>query len=134
MTPLFVRSPSIQSMDTEVFLYPIILSEQHLLMQSVKNEYNHSTNGFPRTNLLFNKQETIIHQGDVYNGDFSTKRAIDMSMKSIITDEVGFMQNIESYELVEAYKNGELKGKLKEIAAGLDEEDNPVIMFAKHKK
>jgi len=37
-------------------------------------------------------------------------------------------------QLVEAHKKGLLKGKLKEIAATLDEEDNPVIMLVKHKK
>jgi len=44
------------------------------------------------------------------------------------------MEKIEAYELVEAYQNGHLKDKLKEIAAGLDEESNPVIMVAKYKK
>ena len=29
---------------------------------------------------------------------------------------------------------GELKGGLKEIAAGLDEESNPVLMLVKHKR
>lgn len=36
--------------------------------------------------------------------------------------------------LVEAYGKGELKGGLKEIAAGLDEESNPVLMLVKHKR
>jgi hypothetical protein len=39
-----------------------------------------------------------------------------------------------AYELVEAYEKGGLKGKLKEIAAELNEESNPVIMLAKYKK
>ncbi len=37
-------------------------------------------------------------------------------------------------DLVEACEKGQLKGKLKDIAAGLDEEANPVIMLAKYKK
>jgi hypothetical protein len=41
---------------------------------------------------------------------------------------------LEAYQLVESYKRGELKGKLKEIAATLNEESNPVIMLIKHKK
>ncbi|MDH6358178.1 hypothetical protein M2135_003185, partial [Parabacteroides sp. PF5-9] len=35
---------------------------------------------------------------------------------------------------LDAYEKGQLKGKLKEIAAGLHEESNPVIMLAKYKK
>jgi len=40
---------------------------------------------------------------------------------------------LEADELFDAFHEGKLKdGKLKEIAAGLKEEDNPVIMLAKH--
>jgi len=48
--------------------------------------------------------------------------------------EIAYSQKIEAYELIESTEKGELKdGKLKEIAAKLNEEDNPVIMLAKHK-
>jgi len=37
--------------------------------------------------------------------------------------------------ICQSYNKGELKdGKLKEIVAKLNEEDNPVIMLIKHKK
>ena len=49
-------------------------------------------------------------------------------------DKIVFSVTLDAYQLVEAYEKGELKGKLKEIAAKLDEEDNPVIMLVKHKK
>ena len=50
------------------------------------------------------------------------------------TDEIAFTWRINTPELVEAYQEGHLKGKLKEIAAGMHEEDNPVIMVAKYKR
>jgi hypothetical protein len=52
----------------------------------------------------------------------------------INNDEIAFAEKIEAFELVEAYKKGQLKGKLKEIAAALNEESNPVIMLTKYKK
>jgi len=45
-----------------------------------------------------------------------------------------YAEKQESFEPVEAYQNGQLKGELKEITAILDEEDNPVIMVARNKK
>lgn len=39
-----------------------------------------------------------------------------------------------AHELVEAYQNNLLSGKLKEIAAGLNEEDNPILMEVTFKK
>ena len=50
-----------------------------------------------------------------------------------VGNEIATWQNLEAYRLVNAYKSGQLKGRLKEIAAGLDEEDNPVIMLIKYK-
>ena len=136
ITPFIARTPSVHSMDPEVFLFPIILSAQSYLMQIVKNDEERANTRieFPRKDLMYVKQEKAIYETTVYNGDFSNKRAIDISMKSIITNEIGFMQNLNAFELVEAYKEGQLKGKLKEIAEKLDEEDNPVIMIAKYKK
>ena len=49
-------------------------------------------------------------------------------------DEIAFVQRLEAPDLVEANENGELKGKLKEIASTLDEESNPVLMLARYKK
>ena len=58
-----------------------------------------------------------------------------ISGRPFLNNEIAFYRKIESYELVEAYEKGELKdGKLKEIAAQLNPESNPVIMIAKHKK
>lgn len=51
-----------------------------------------------------------------------------------VNQEIESWRRIESYQLVEANEKGELKGELKEIAATLDEEANPVIMLIKHKK
>ena len=44
------------------------------------------------------------------------------------------MGNYKAFDLCEDYKKGKLKGKLKEVAATLEEDDNRVIMLVKHKK
>ena len=49
------------------------------------------------------------------------------------TQEIAFCQKLEALDLVEAYEKGELKGRLKEIAATLNEDSNPVIMLMKNK-
>ena len=51
-----------------------------------------------------------------------------------VNHEIELWYPLEAHQLVEFYKKGELKGKLKEIAAKLDEDDNPVIMLIKHRK
>jgi hypothetical protein len=137
MTPFIARTPSIQSMNPEVFLFPGVLTDRYYFMQAVKKEYDFATNkGFPRTDLMYDRQEKAIFEYVVYNDDFSNKKPVNLAYEitMINNHEIAFSQKIEAYELVESYKKGELKGRLKEIAATLDEDSNPVIMLVKHKK
>lgn len=141
MQPFIVRTPSIQSMETEVFLFPGILTDRYYFMQTVRKEYDFATDkGFPTKELVYDKQENTIFECTIYNNDFKDKKPISLVYEIPIPpvivnkNEIAFTKRLEAPELVEAYKQGQLKGKLKEIAAELDEESNPVIMLAKYKK
>ncbi|MDR1356210.1 MAG: 6-bladed beta-propeller [Tannerellaceae bacterium] len=141
MVPFMIRTPSIQSMYPGVFLFPGVLTDRYYFMETVKTEYNfETTEGWPSIDLMYDRQEKAIFEHVIYNDDFSTKRPVNTAFEltplayDLIDKEVAFAEKIEAFELVEAYKEGKLKGRLAEIAAGLDEEDNAVIMLAKHKK
>ena len=136
LRPFLVRNPSIESMNPEVFLVLRLFSDRYVFMETIKNEYNFNTRtGFPRTFLMYDTQEKSFSGYNVYNGDYTTKKEIYMNVLRPVNHEIVSWQPIETYQLVESYKKGELKdGKLKDIAATLDAEDNPVIMLIKHKK
>ena len=103
-------------------------------MQTIKKTFDFSTrSGFPTAVLMYDKQEKTIFKYTMYNDDFSNKRRISLESPPV-NHEIVTWQRLEAYQLVEAYEKGELKGKLKDIAAEMDEEDNPVIMLVKHKK
>lgn len=130
--PFMVRTPSVHTMEPEVFLFPGVLTNRYYFMQTVKKEYDfEAQKGLPTTDLMYDRQGKTIYKYTVYNNDFS-ERAEDMSLRSI-NNEIALVQTLQAHELVEAYEKGKLKGKLKEIAAKLNEEDNPVIMLVKHK-
>ena len=104
-------------------------------METIRAEYDKASDtGFPRTPFMYDRQEKAFFSYVVYNGDYSTKKEINLSKLMPVNHEVETWQLLESFQLVEDYKKGILKGKLKEIATKLDEEDNPVIMLIKHKK
>ena len=139
MTPIIMRTPSIQSMNPEIFLFVGVITNRYYFMQTVKKTYDFiSDNGFPHTDIVYDKQEDTISECIIYNGDFTTKKPMSLTyeipMFTFANKGFAFMKRLEAHELVEAYEKGELKGELKEIAATLDEESNPVIMLAKHKK
>jgi len=134
MTPLMVRTPSIQTMTPEVFLFPGVLTDRYYFMQTAKKEQDlASRQGFPSTDLVYDRQEKEIYEYTIYNDDYSRKQPLSMFQRAVNND-VAFWHKIEADELVEDFKKGVLKGKLREIAATLKEESNPVIMLVKHKK
>ena len=133
MSPFIVRTPSIQSMKPEIFLFPLILTDRYYFLESVKNIF--SENNFPKTQLMYDRQEKKIYEYTVNNDDFSIKHADEMkSFGNSYSQEIAFSRKFEAFELVEAFKKGELKGKLKEVASKLNDESNPVIMLVKYKK
>ena len=141
MKPFIVKTPPVQSMDPEIYLFAGVLTDRYYFMQTVKREYDFvKDTGFPSTELMYDKQENAIYEYVVYNDDFINKRPMSMVYEVPIppvivnNDGIAFITRLDAADLVEAYKKGQLKGKLKEIAAKLDEESNAVIMLAKYKK
>ncbi|MDR1114955.1 MAG: 6-bladed beta-propeller [Tannerella sp.] len=134
MTPFIARTPPVQSMDPEVFLFPNMITDRYYFIETVKKVYDFGKRqGFPSTDLMYDRQEKAIFKYTVYNDDYSDKRPVYMKSQPV-NDEIATWQRIDAHRLVEANDKGELKGRLKEIAAELDEESNPVIMLVKHKK
>jgi hypothetical protein len=134
LQPFLTRTPSIQPMDPEVFLLLRFFSDRYYFMETIKNAFDFNTGaGFPRTFFMYDKQEKAFFKYKLFNGDYSIKKEIYMNALRPVDHEIESWQTIDAHNLVESYAKGQLKGSLKEIAADLKEEDNPVIMLIKHK-
>ena len=128
--PYMVRTPSINSMDPEVFLFPKMMTEQYDFLVSIKKKMTEHFS-FPSENLIYDKQEKAVYTYTIQNTDFEGS---DVAIwESSLNPEVASYRILYAHDLVEAYEEGKLKGRLKEIASTLDEEDNPVIMLMKQK-
>ena len=139
LMPLIVRTPPVNEMDPEVFLFPTIFTDRYVFMQAVERSFNFGIDkDVPRTNLIYDKTEQTAYEGEVINRDFEgTPVNLWFAHRVIMEfndDEIAFATRLEAPDLVEALNDGKLRGPLKEIASGLDEEDNPVILIAKYKK
>ncbi|MCD7711262.1 MAG: hypothetical protein LUJ25_00675 [Firmicutes bacterium] len=51
-----------------------------------------------------------------------------------MNEEIAFWQILQIDELMEAYEEDKLKGRLKELVSTLDEDSNPVLLLAKYRK
>lgn len=134
MSPIIVRTPSIHSMDSQIFLFPGTITDCYYFMYTQKKEFNlEAMKGFPTTDLVYDKQENAIFKCIVNNDDYSNKQQVSLSLKPI-SQEIAYCQSLEAPNLIEDNEEGHLKGKLKEVVAQLNEDSNPVIMLAKYKK
>ena len=139
MTPLIVRTPSIQSIQPTVFLFPWILTDRYYFMETVKKDFDPVTKQMPSTDLVYDRQRDALFEYKVYNNDYAEKQLISFSSSNTtisprpLNDEIASWQVLEAYQLVEDYEKGKLKGRLKEIVSKLDKEDNPVLMLIKYK-
>lgn len=132
--PFIVRTPSIHSMEPEVFLFPTVITDRYCFMRTMKKELDFTTfKGYPNTDLVYDKQENAIFSYTLYNDDFSNKKEVSFFSKPE-TSPIAICKSLDAPELVEAYEKGRLKGQLKEIVAELDEESNPVVMLVKYRK
>ena len=134
MIPFLVRTPSIQSMNPEVFLFPRMLTDRYYFLETIKKEYDFKPDSeFPSKELVYDVQDKEVYEYVVFNEDFTKKREVDLK-RPASNSEIAYWQTFNAYELVELYEKGGLKGKLKDVAAKLNVEDNPVNMIVKHKK
>ena len=89
--------------------------------------------GFPTIGVVYDKQENAVFNAIVRNGDFAKLQGVDLVSHPMNNDEIAAFQTLAANQLVETYENNELKGRAKEIAAGLNEESNPVVLLYKYK-
>lgn len=131
LIPFLAKKPTV---DPEIFLTMGTLTDRYYFFITMKKEFDFTKGrGFPLTGLMYDKQENAVFEPGVINGDFIKRKKVGM-ISHPLNNEIATFQNLEAYQLVEAYKNDELKGKLKEVAAGMNEGSNPVIMVMKYKK
>ena len=135
LRPFIVKTPPVHTMNPEFYLILRLISDRYYFMESVKNVYDfRKREGFPRTYFMYDTQEKDFFSYIIYNGDYSDKRELYMVMFTPINAKGELWATIDAFELCRDYKKGKLKGKLKDIAAKLGEDDNRVIMLVKPKK
>ena len=135
LRPFIAKTPPVHTLDPELFLILRLISDRYYFMESVKNVYDfRKEEGFPRTYFMYDTQEKDFFSYIIYNGDYSYKRELYMVMFTPINAKGELWATIDAFELCRDYEKGKLKGKLKDIAAKLGEDDNRVIMLVKPKK
>lgn len=131
LCPFWVKTPS---ENPEILLTMGAVTERYYFMQTIQKVFDFDKRrGFPTISVVYDKQENAVFDAIVRNGDFAKLQSVDMVSHPINSDEIAAFQTLAANQLVETYENNELKGRAKEIAAGLNEESNPVVLLYKYK-
>ena len=135
LRPFIVRTPPLHTMNPEFHVVLRLISDRYYFMESVKNVYDfRKQEGFPRTYFVYDTKENDFFSYITYNGDYTSKKELYMVMFTPINSKGELWATLDAYELCQDYEDGKLKGKLKEIASKLGEDDNRVIMLVKPKR
>lgn len=132
LKPVASHSPSMPAQDPPGYLLLTLQTSDFTFFRSVINEYNFDTNiGFPSKEIVFDRVNGKTYFAKLYNEDYETES--EFEIESPIIPGVS-VKRLNAIELVEANRNGKLKGELMEIASTLDADDNPVLMFMRYKE
>lgn len=136
LSPLAIRYPSVNSSKTPVVIAPILYTDNYLIFKPVKLRLDKDYKYAPYDEaplLLWNKKNNEIqHITRLY--DSNRGKYIKSNMHCERSEQPNcFMTKMKAFQLCEEYEAGKLKGKLKEVASKLKEDDNDVIAIYKLK-
>ena len=137
LSPLAVKTVSARSTNPPTVLAPELYTDSFLFFRLVPIYYDESYFFKPydeSVKLIWNRKTNQVEDWDIYNSDFDvpiTKYPLTR-FDNFSNRNMG-VAHYTSETLIGLYNEGKLKGKLKEIASKLDEEDNYVLLIAKYK-
>ncbi|MDF9828724.1 6-bladed beta-propeller [Parabacteroides sp. PF5-6] len=136
LTPIAIQQPSRATMDPEVFLFQAMDSREYTFYYTIEKKVTGEGMRAKMEDriLLYDKKEGKLYRQNFQNDDFHTEKLTpilpERTQLSLNNQNV-CLKVLQAADLVEAYENNHLTGRLKEIAKELDEEDNPVILVAR---
>lgn len=125
-----IRTPSVKEMEIPIFVFPRKNTKDYFIVEKVKKE-----KGFPSETHILDKKENKFYRldGGFKNRDYA-KMPIYLDAVSADMPPNMAITVLSPTGLCMALERGLLSGKLKDIAANLKEDDNPVLMVIKFKE
>lgn len=133
LKPIGVKIPSLKNMEYPIYQFPVKNTSRYYFTYTVEKKPRYPTKFY-----MIDKKENQIYRLNTYikNLDY-LDQVIDLDAYGLPDSDYPAnicVQCLYAYKLCEAYEKGKLSGKLKDIAAKLNEDDNPVLMIIKFKE
>lgn len=141
LEPLFIRTPSVWDEKAFIGISPNIKTDDFIGLsgavydfEKIKKELRDGGNpSLSSFYYLFNLKTQEIFTPNFINNDSSSGFKYASSHKTDIAVKNTSVNMIIAEKLITALEKGYLSGKLKEVAEGLKDDDNPVLMVVCYK-
>lgn len=129
LKPLFVRKPSVLGVNPTILIDVTKLTDRYFFFTKEVYDYE-GDNAKGITNsyeLAYDRNKHELFEMELENSDFLSKSLGFFWTISTRKNQVA--THFNASELYEAFREDKLSGRLKEIAAAIKEDDNPVLMI-----
>jgi hypothetical protein len=134
LTPVMYKTPAVGASDPMVYLNNCIDAGRYQFMEVYTVRFEEGALPYPVTYLMRDKETGEVSRQKITLPDYKGKNFIISPRQSGRDYENGVFFELDLIELKQAYNEGKLSGKLKDLAATLDEnKDNNVFLLAKFK-
>ena len=135
LIPVLVRQPSIQKMESKIFLHSWLETEKYLFFSTQLIEIDWIASKWPdHKGFLMEKKSGRFFRTNVQMRDYRGKELIinPSIVHKVSAHQTGIIV-LDVSELQEANKENKLSGKLKEVTESLSKDDERVFMILKFK-
>lgn len=137
LTPIAVKTPSARSTTPPTVIAPELYTDSFLFFRVISMYYDESDHFKPydeAPKLFWNRKTNQVENWEIHNSDIDAPTArLPLARRDNFSNRNMGVMIYSAENLINLYKEGKLKGKLKEVASKLDGEDNHVLVIAKYK-
>jgi hypothetical protein len=137
LTPMMAQTPSVQNMgENPQYISFVKDSYDYQFLFIQKKEFNKETRiGFPTTAVMIVKKSGKIFEQNFYDADRPDKVfEFYLNNSNQMAKSNQYFDEWSAHSLKKVLEKGQLKGRLKEIAEKIDEDDNPMLMIVTFKE
>lgn len=120
LIPVLIKQPSIHSMDPVIYANTFVEAADYLFYRKITVKVQNGQ--LPSVYLMQNKKDGTVYEQEIKMDDFKGKQ-VEIAPEILTSSSQRGLVILDLAELEEAYADGRLKGKLKELMEKIDREN-----------
>lgn len=120
LMPVLIKQPSIHSMDPVIYANTFVEVADYLFYRKIIVKVQNGQ--LPSVYLMQNKKDGTVYEQEIKMDDFKGKQ-VEIAPEILTSSSRHGLVVLDLVELEEAYADGRLKGKLKELMEKIDREN-----------